>query len=265
MKFKAGFCQFQPEFLAKEKNLETMVKLVSETRADLIVFPELATSGYTFLRTAEIDQVAESFRKGLTYIVMKKAAWDNNCSIVTGFAEKDGNYLYNSAMLVNPDGSSFLYRKTHLFLDEKKFFTPGDTGFQVFTAKNDVKIGLMICFDWIFPEAARTLMLNGAQIIAHPANLVLPWCQQAMLTRSLENRIFTITANRIGLEKNDNLSLKFTGQSQITSPFGEKLLQADDSHPMTGVIEIDPTAADNKSITAANDLIADRRQEFYHS
>jgi predicted amidohydrolase len=265
MKYRAGFCQFQPEFLAKEKNLETMVKLVSETRADLIVFPELATSGYTFLKSSEVEQVAETFQKGLTHIVMKKTAWENNCSIVLGFAEKDGQQFYNSAMLVNPDGSSYLYRKTHLFFDEKKFFTPGDTGFQVFTAKNDVKIGMMICFDWIFPEAARTLMLNGAQIIAHPANLVLPWCQQAMLTRSIENRIFTITANRIGLEKNDSLFLKFTGQSQITSPLGERLLQADDSQPMTGILDINPRAADNKSITSENDLITDRRQEFYHS
>ncbi|MCF7911525.1 MAG: beta-ureidopropionase [Candidatus Cloacimonetes bacterium] len=251
--------------MAKEKNLETMVNLVSKTKADLIVFPELATSGYTFINLSEVEQVAETFQKGLTYIVMKKAAWDNNCSIVLGFVEEDAGNFYNSAMLINPDGSSYLYRKTHLFLHEKSFFSPGDTGFQVFPAKNNIKIGIMICFDWIFPEAARSLMLNGAQIIAHPANLVLPWCQQAMLTRSIENRVFTITANRTGVEKNNSLSNAFTGQSQITSPLGERLLQADDSSQITGIFDIFPEIADNKSVTAMNDLITDRRQKYYHS
>ena len=265
MKYRAGFCQFQPEFLAKEKNIEKIVSMVNNAKADLLVFPELATSGYSFAHISEVQQVAEPFQKGLTSIVLKKAAWENKCSIVIGFAESDNDKLYNSSMLINPDGSSYLYRKTHLFYDEKKFFSPGDIGFKVYPAKHGVKIGMMICFDWIFPESARTLMLNGAQIIAHPANLVLPWCQQAMLTRSLENRVFTITANRTGYEKNHEISNDFTGLSQITNTIGERLLQADQTKELTGIIEIETEDADNKSITEFNNLISDRREEFYHS
>ncbi len=265
MKYKAGFCQFNPEFLAREKNLERMVSQVSATKADLIVFPELATSGYTFSSVSEVEQSAETSQNGLTAIVMRKAAWENQCSIVVGFAEKDGNHIYNSAMLINPNGECHVYRKTHLFLEEKKIFSPGNTGFQVFSAKHDVKVGMMICWDWIFPESARTLMLKGAQIIAHPANLVLPWCQQAMLIRSLENRIFTITANRTGFEKNGRLINKFTGHSQVTGTKGDLLLQASEKEEYIRVVEIETEEANDKSVTASNDLIADRRPEYYHS
>jgi len=72
---------------------------------------------------------------------------------------------------------------------------------------------MMICFDWFFPESARTLALKGAQLILHPSNLVMPYCQDAMITRSIENRVFSITSNRIGREGGYN----FTGKSQIVS------------------------------------------------
>ena len=265
MKYRAGFCQFEPEFLAKEKNIDKIVSMITNAKADLLVFPEFATSGYSFAHISEVQQVAEPFQKGLTSIVLKKAAWENNCSIVIGFPESDNDKFYNSSMLINPDGSLYLYRKTHLFYDERKYFSPGDTGFKVFPAKHDVKIGMMICFDWIFPESARSLMLNGAQIIAHPANLVLPWCQQAMLTRSLENRVFTITANRTGYEKNHDVSNNFTGLSQITNTKGERLLQADQDKEFTGIIELETEDADDKSITPSNHLITDRREDYYHS
>ncbi|MFO0767873.1 MAG: nitrilase-related carbon-nitrogen hydrolase [Nitrospiraceae bacterium] len=89
------------------------------------------------------------------------------------------------------------YRKTHLFFEETLFFDPGDSGFQVWDV-GGAKVGVMICFDWFYPESARTLALMGADIIAHPSNLVLPHCPDSMVTRCLENRVFSITANRIG-------------------------------------------------------------------
>ncbi|MEZ4690386.1 MAG: nitrilase-related carbon-nitrogen hydrolase [Ignavibacteria bacterium] len=76
---------------------------------------------------------------------------------------------------------------------------------------------MMICFDWFFPETARTLALKGAQIICHPSNLVMAYCQTAMFTRALENRVFTITANRIGYDVRENKELFFTGESVIVS------------------------------------------------
>ena len=84
----------------------------------------------------------------------------------------------------------------------------------------------MICFDWFFPETARSLALLGADIIAHPANLVLPYCQKAMITRCLENRVFAVTANRIGQEKRGEDDFQFTGASQIISYDGKVLSSA---------------------------------------
>jgi predicted amidohydrolase len=121
----------------------------------------------------------------------------------------------------------------------------------------------MICFDWIFPEAARTLSLAGAQIIAHPANLVLPYCQNAMITRSIENRVFTITANRIGKEKLGIEKLRFTGQSQMTAPDGKILFRGPENKATFHVMSIDPKQALDKSISKRNDLFKDRRIEFY--
>ena len=261
MSYKVGVCQFQPVFLEPEHNRNRMKELVKGIEADLLVFPELAMSGYTFGSIEEIKAVAENGKTGQTALLFKQMAKEINCSYVVGFAELDGDNIYNSSMLVNPGGDIHIYRKTHLFWDEKTYFTLGNTGFQVFKAKNDVPVGMMICFDWIFPESARTLMLNGAAIIAHPANLVLPWCQQAMLTRSLENRVFSITANRTGKEKN-NL---FTGMSQIVSERGEIMTRLNETDQRTIVVEIDETLASDKQITERNNLISDRRPEYYHS
>src|SRR5262249_55396179 len=146
--------------------------------------------------------------------------------IAYGFAESDGARLYNAALLVGPQGIVGSYRKLHLFMREKELFDAGETAPPVLHV-SDVGVGLMICFDWVFPEVARTLALRGAQILAHPSNLVMPWCQAAMLTRSLENRVFSITANRTGSEpKPDGSTTTFTGRSQVVSPRGELLLRA---------------------------------------
>jgi predicted amidohydrolase len=83
--------------------------------------------------------------------------------------------------------------------EEALWFCPGDRDFPVFDI-GPCKIGIMICFDWFFPESMRILSLKGADVICHSANLVLPFCQDAMVTRCLENHVFAITANRIGME-----------------------------------------------------------------
>lgn len=165
-------------------------------------------------------------------------------------------------MLVYPNGEIQVYRKTHLFYKEKKLFEPGNTGLNVFQYKG-VNLGLMICFDWIFPESVRTLALKGADIICHSANLVLPFCQKAMITRSIENRIFTITANRFGLEKNAGDEFSFTGMSQITDIKGNRLTQAGKNEECVKIVEIDPTEARDKKVTEWNDIFLDRREEFY--
>ena len=264
MKYKVGVCQFKPQFLKPKKNLEHLTSLLSEQKADLIVLPELAISGYLFSNQKKKKKVSEDPKNGLTATCFKQLAEENNTSYVIGFAEKAASGIYNSSMLVNPDGSVHTYRKTHLFYEEKKWFKPGNTGFKVFKAKKNIKIGMMVCFDWIFPESARSLALNGAQIIAHPANLVLPWCQQAMKTRSLENRVYSITSNRTGTEKNNNNKLTFTGQSQILNPKGEIIKRFNETEEKLFITEIEPELADDKNITDYNHAFNDRRTELYN-
>jgi len=231
--------------------------------ADLVVLPELATSGYVFANQQEVNDLAEDVHTGPTAVLMRKLAAEKNTSYVIGFPEKAPEGVYNSCMLVNPEGDIHVYRKTHLFFEEKLYFIPGDTGFQVFEAKGGVKVGLMICFDWQFPESARTLALKGAQIICHPSNLVLPWCQQAMLTRSLENRVFSITCNRIGREANGIKELYFTGMSQVVSTKGEILLRLSDDIEDSAVVGIEPALALDKQVTQYNDAFKDRRTDLY--
>ena len=182
--------------------------------------------------------------------------------IVAGFAERAGAGLYNSAAAVTAGGVVQVYRKTHLFWDEKSLFLPGDTGFHLCEHRG-VSIGMMICFDWYFPESARTLALLGAQIIAHPSNLVLPHCQTAMVTRCLENRVYAVTTNRYGTETLAENSLVFTGASQVLTPLGERLLQASTAGDAVLLTEIDPLRAADKHVTPRNDLFADRRPDAY--
>jgi len=121
----------------------------------------------------------------------------------------------------------------------------------------------MICFDWIFPETARTLSLLGADIIAHPANLVLPYCQKAMVTRCLENRVYGITSNRIGEEQRGEDFFKFTGKSQITSYNGEVLSSAPIDEPCISVVDIDINLARSKKLNEFNDVLEDRNPTLY--
>lgn len=256
--------QNSPEFGNIRANLHDLIGLLPP-ECDLAVLPELCATGYQFRDRDEVMDLAEVIAPGQEpgpiTTRLSEVAEASGTTIIAGVAERDGDRLFNSAVLLRPDGSRSIYRKIHLFMDEKKIFDPGDLGFSVVDACG-VRVGMMVCFDWIFPESARTLALQGAQIIAHPSNLVLPWCPQAMITRSLENGVFTMTANRIGRELRTDTPLEFIGLSQVISPTGERLVQLGKEETGAAVVTINITEADKK-ITAANDLFADRRPEFY--
>jgi predicted amidohydrolase len=122
----------------------------------------------------------------------------------------------------------------------------------------------MVCFDWIFPEACRTLAIRGAEVICHPSNLILPFCPEAMKTRCIENRLFAVTANRVGFEQRGGKErLTFIGQSEIVSPTGEVLHRASSTREEAVSIEIDPRWAKSKRINPFNDLLRDRRRDLY--
>jgi predicted amidohydrolase len=109
----------------------------------------------------------------------------------------------------------------------------------------------------------RTLALRGAEVVCQPSNLVLGFCQQAMLTRCLENAVFAVTANRFGIDRRPHGQIRFTGKSQIVAPGGELLHRAPAQREQLYIVEIDPRRARDKTITPLNDLLTDRRPEFY--
>ena len=260
---KLAYVQMNCEFGEIEKNLKKASDMMSAYNADLFVLPELFNSGYVFTSHEEVRGLAETIPAGQTCQILVDLAKKKKCYIAAGLAEKNGDECYNSAVLVGPQGMCLHYQKTHLFSDEKKWFKPGTTGFGVFDI-GSCKIGLMVCFDWIFPESARTLALFGADIICHPTNLVMPYCQKAMTTRTLENGVFAVTANRIGTENRGGTELTFTGGSQIVDPRGTVLIHAAYGSEEIGVVEIDPLRARDKIIAQKNDLFGDRRPAMYY-
>ena len=266
---KAGFFQFKPEFLNVNRNIEIIKDYLYKADFDLIVLPELCNSGYFFSDIKQVKEVAEEFSRGKFITELGKIAKEKNGYIVAGFCEKAGEDFYNSAALISPDGRNHLYRKIHLFMNEFKFFKPGDLPFGTVEISGEfgrVNIGMMICYDWTFPEAARTLALEGAQIICHPSNLVMPYCQKAMYARALENHVFIITCNRIGTERQQDTELRFTGNSVIVDTKGSYLVDMSDDRIETTecrIVEINPEKALNKFINPINNVIDDRRPEFY--
>lgn len=264
MPLRIALVQFEPVRKNISRNIQTLLKLLNGIKADLVVLPELSNSGYLYQTPNELVPYAETNTCNEPFLSsLQGIANEVDGVIVAGYAEVEDGRLYNSAAAVSGEGIIQNYRKTHLYANEKSLFQPGNTGFNTFDCKG-IRIGLMICFDWIFPESARTLALLGAQIIAHPANLVMPYCQDAMVTRSIENRVFTITANRIGKENLDGSNLNFTGKSQITSPNGRILYRGPEKLATVHVMEIEPLEALSKKISARNDLFKDRRSEFYN-
>jgi predicted amidohydrolase len=178
--------------------------------------------------------------------------------IVSGFHEKENDLLYNSAVLVGPDGLIGKYRKIHLFMNEFDIFEKGNLGLPIFTIEN-IKVGILICFDWVFPEVWRILALKGADIICHPSNLVLPYAQQAVPVHGMINRVFCITANRYGTESD----IKFSGKSIISNPSGDTLHQALPDKDEVTVLNLNIKEARNKNITNRNHAFNDRQPKLY--
>lgn len=260
---RVGVYQTAPVFGDVKGNIEQVTEDLPRGAADLWVLPELFNTGYQFVSQEEANELAEEIPEGETCRAMIGLAAKVGAVLVFGMAEKYRDGCYNSAAVVGPEGFIGTYRKAHLFFEEKWFFKPGDTDFRVFDV-GWARIGVMICFDWFFPEAARTLALLGADVICHPSNLVLPYCQTAMVTRSLENAVYSVTANRVGTEERGGKDpLTFTGGSQILGPSGRVLARLDDREKGWAAAAINVEEARNKKITAHNDRFEDRRPDLY--
>ncbi len=259
---RIAFVQMDCVFGAVDQNLLKATQLMESKPADLYVLPELFNTGYQFTSKEELDRLSEEVPGGLLCQMLLKIAARKGVYIVAGLAEKADGKFYNSSVLVGPRGTISTYRKIHLYDDEKLWFLPGNLPYRAVQA-GDLKLGLLICFDWFFPEAMRSLALDGANIICHSANLVMPYCQDAMVTRCLENHVFAVTANRTGRESRGNKSLTFTGKSQITAPDGSVLVRSSSTAQEVGVADVDPLLAWDKNISGRNHLFNDRRPKLY--
>ncbi len=259
---RIAFFQYSPFFGEPQKNLNLIRENVRKADSiDILVLPELALTGYTFKNYGEAYSLSEEVGAELTGELVDLAG-EYNLTMAVGFLEREGKNLYNSAVLVDGNGIVGIYRKIHLFREEKNIFKSGNKGFPVFSVLG-VNVGLLVCFDWIFPEVTRTLALKGADIILHPSNLVLPYYQKAAITRAIENRVFIVLANRTGIEDRFGIRNEFTGGSEIIDTKGKVLLSVGKNDKGIFSIDVDPEEARDKKVTELNDLFEDRRPEFY--
>ena len=259
---KIAFIQLAPVLGDVRATIQKIDQLLHGCEiADILVLPELCNSGYNFVSHEQAYETSEEIENSIFIQFLEEKCSQLNLYLVSGFNERDKEVLYNSAVLIGPSGYIGRYRKLHLFMNEKDYFTPGNTGLPIYDI-GLCKIGMLVCFDWIFPEVWRILALKGAEIICHPSNLVIPGlAQKAVPIHALTNRVYTVTANRIGTER----ELSFTGLSTIANPTGDILIQASQTEEEVAVTDVDIALARDKMITERNDIFADRRPEQYFS
>lgn len=239
--------------------------------ANLLVLPELCNTGYTYCNRTEAYALAEAVPEGPTVQAWQAFAQKHGVYLAAGMAEREGTYLYDTAVLVGPDGYLGKYRKAHLWNCEKLWFRPGDLGFPVFETPIG-RIGLMICWDVWFPEVPRLLALQGADIICSLNNWV--WtppplfddtgkCMASYLTMTAAhtNNVFIAAANRVGTDRGE----RFLGCSLIASTQGWPLGKvAGSEEEIILQADIDLVSARSAPIwNSLNDLPRDRRADLY--
>lgn len=251
--------QMEPKVAENAANLALAVGLAGEAAdrgARLVVLPELCTSGYVFRTKAEARAGAEVLSDGPSLRAFETLCRERELFVAFGFAERDGESLYNSAALVGPDGLIGTYRKAHLWGEENLFFEPGDLGFPVFQTSIG-RMGMAICYDVWFPETFRLMALQGAEIVCVPTNWVpmpeQPAGQLAManmltMAGAHTNSVFVACADRIGTERGQ----PFEGQSLIVGCNG---------WPVAG-----PASRDREEIVIADlDLLDARRKRAWNA
>jgi len=264
---RVAVAQIDPKLGEKQRNLETCLARLEEAAsagASLLVLPECAIPGYMYESAEEALPLAEEI-PGPSTEALAEACRRLDVHVVCGLLERDGDLLRNAAVLVGPDGLVGCYRKTHLpFLGVDRFAAAGDE-LPVYETPLG-RIGVEICYDLRFPEATRTLALKGADIVAHPTNFPMAAKIQTELitvARAAENRIFLLTANRVGKERWG----EFCGWSQIVDPYGRRLAEAGETEEALLVAEIEVEQARDKDYVVPGEyelyLFGDRRPELY--
>lgn len=257
---RVGYLQYAPSVGRVNTNLERILHFLDRAvsdAAELMVLPEYCATGYPFKSRVEIEGCAEKIPGGNATETMISYAKEKGTYLVAGMVEKERDKIYNTAILTGPKGFVAKHRKTHLWDDENALISKGDNEYRVYDL-GPVRVGLMICYEWRFPEIARILSLKGADLICHPSNLLLPYCQTAMQAAAIQSGVYIITANRTGTER----GIRFTGESQIVDP-NMRILAKSGRNEEVKVVDIDPTLARNKKITKYNDMLKERRAELF--
>ena len=253
-----------------EHNLDSIladIAKAAEQGAGLVVFPECALSGY-MLDRQEAAQAAQPV-SGQVVEALASEARRLGITAVVGMLTHEGDRLFNSAMVLRPDGSTAQYHKAHLpRLGVDEFCTPGDTGFAA-TATPVGNIGLLICYDLRFPEAARTLALAGAELLVVLAN----WPSRATdypsvftRARAAENRLPLVVSSRVGVER----GASYLGHSQAVLPDGTVVDEAGSIDEQMLIVRFDAELLrSTRSLATKADgpggLLADRRPELYRA
>ncbi|MFI9534745.1 nitrilase family protein [Nocardia fusca] len=240
--------------------------------ANLVVLPELASSGYSFGSRSEAYAHAEPIDGPFIGAWCEFAA-QRAVYVVVGFAELDGVRLFDTAALIGPGGLIGTYRKTHLWNEEKLWFTPGDLGFPVYDTPIG-RIGMLICWDIWFPEVPRILAQQGADIICSSNNWVWtppPLFDEAgrcmadylTMTAAHTNNVFIAAANRVGVDR----EARFLGCSMIAGTNGWPLsgiAGPEETTILTASVDL-MTARSAPIWNDLNDLHRDRRTDLYDS
>ena len=253
---------------ANRRRIVERLRAAAEGGAELVIFPECALTGYCFESLEEAAPFAEPL-DGPSSHVFAEACRETGVHAVIGFIEKDGPSFYNSAMFCGPGGGGVIgnYRKVHLpFLGVDRFLTPGDRPFEVLELPFG-RVGINICYDASFPEAARTLKLLGAELIILPTNWPTgAWRTAEFIvnTRACENHLNFAAANRCGVER----GWQFIGRSKVVDCNGDTLGEASREGEETLIIDVDLQESNkNKIVNVPGayeiDRLADRRPEFY--
>lgn len=259
--------QFDPHIFDIDYNLKTMEALcvAAGEDCDLIVFPEAALTGYCFTSVEETRRGAIE-RNGPELRYLQSVAAEHACSLVFGAVERAGERIYNTVFFLEPDGTLFSYYKSHLpFLGVDRFVTAGELPAAVFDTRFG-KIGLIVCYELRFPEAARIAALHGARLILQPTNL--PDGGEShpdFLTRAraCENRVHFVSCNRCGTER----GVHFIGRSQIVDYNGAVLSECEEDESLIWAC-LDLELCENKNIISAPGerelfLLRHRRWDLY--
>jgi len=271
-------CQLAPVLGEPAVNRELTADAVTSAvarGASIVVLPELASSGYVFESQAEARASAET-ADGETVTGWARLGAEHGIVIVGGFCEASGGEVFNSAALVDPDGLRGVYRKAHLWDEEKRWFSSGSAAPPV-VATRFGRIAMMICYDLEFPEWVRLPALAGAQLLCAPTNwpaFPRPDGERPMEVVRVQadaavNRMFIAACDRIGEERGvgwvggsvivdaDGWPLAATGQAAGRNPADVT------SGPVTIAAECQLDEALDKAVGPNNDVQADRRPELY--